>query len=130
MPQKNTASYALPALVYVLLIGVTFLPDVQPVLVKAFGSTPLGFPVPLVVAVAQAILLLPFAFALHHFMRIAGQAAREGHGAGIVDLLVFATSAGQRHPELRRSQIFSLAGLVYFVVLCAAWIVYADIKGI
>ena len=130
MPEASRASYALPALVYVLFIGVTFFPDVQPVLVKAFGSKPFGLPVTFVVALAQAILLLPFVFAIHHFMRIAEQAARDGHGIGKVGLLVYAMTVGQRHPQLRRSQVFSLMGLIYFVALCGAWIAYADARGI
>lgn len=130
MSQGSKTSYALPALVYALFIAVPFFPDVQPVLVKAFGSRPLGQPVMLVVALAQAILLLPFVFALHHFMRIAEQAAKDGRGLGKVGLLVYTMTVGQRHPHLRRSQVFSLIGLVYFVALCGAWIAYADMKGI
>lgn len=123
-------SYALPALVYMLIIGTTFSPDVQPVLVKAFGAEPFGVPVTVVVAVAQAIFLFPFVFALHHFMLIAERAAADGHGVGKVGLLVYVASVGQRHPELRRSQIISVAGLAYFVLVCGIWIAYADAKGI
>lgn len=130
MPQGSKTSYALPALVYVLFIGVTFFPDVQPVLIKAFGGRPFGLPVTLVVALTEAFLLLPFVVAIHHFTRIAEQAARDGHGIGKFGLLAYTMTAGQRHPHLRRSQVFSLMGLIYFVALCAAWIVYADMKGL
>jgi hypothetical protein len=83
-----------------------------------------------VVAGAVAVAFLPFALALHHFMLIAEQAAADGSSLGKIGLLAYAISVGQRHPELRRSQLISLFGLVYFVLVCAAWIAYADAKGI
>lgn len=126
----SRTSYALPAVLYMLFIGTTFSPDVQPVLAKAFGAEPFGYPVTVVVAIAQAIVLFPFAFALHHFMRIAERAAADGHGVGKIGLLAYAASVGRRHPELRRSQIISLAGLAWFVLVCGIWIAYADAKGI
>jgi hypothetical protein len=130
MAQKSKTIYALPALIYILLIGTTFSPDVQPVLVKAFGAEPFGFPVTLVVAIAQAVLLFPFVFAIHHFMLIAEQAAADGHSIGKVGLLAYAASVGQHHPHLRRSQMISVAGLIYFILVCGVWIAYADAKGI
>ncbi len=120
----------MPAAIYLLLVGTTFSPDVQPVLAKAFGARPFGYPATVVVAIAQAIVLFPFVFALHHFMLIAERAAAEGHGVGKVGLLVYAASVGQRHPELRRSQIFAVAGLAWLVLVCGIWIAYADAKGI
>ncbi len=130
MAQKSRMSYALPAVIYVLLIGTVFSPDVQPVLAKAFGLEPFGFPVTWVVAIAQAILCFPFVFALHHFMLIAEQAAADGSSIGKVGLLVYAASVGKLHPQLRRSQMISLIGLAYFVLICGAWIAYADARGI
>ena len=128
--KKSRTSYALPALIYVLLIGTIFSPEVQPVLAEAFGPKPFGFPVAWVVAVAQAIVLFPFILAIHHFMLISEQAAADGHSIGKAGLLVYAASVGQRHPHLRRSQMISVAGLIYFVLVCGAWIAYTDAKGI
>ena len=130
MSPKNRTSYAVPALIYALVVGTTFAPDVRPVLVEAFGAMPFGLPVAPVVAAAVAVLLLPFALALRHFMLIAQQAARDGSSLGSLGLLAYAASVGGRHPELRRSQLIALLGLVYFVLVCVAWIVYADSKGI
>jgi len=130
MPHKSRMSYALPAVIYIVIIGTVFSPDVQPVLAKAFGREPFGFPVAWVVAAIQAIVLFPFVFAMHHFMLIAGQAAADGRSIGKVGLLVYAANVGKLHPHLRRSQIISVAGLVYFVVICGTWIAYADAKGI
>lgn len=130
MAQKSRMSYALPAVIYVLLIGTVFSPDVRPVLAKAFGPEPFGFPVTWVVAIAQAILWFPFVFALHHFMLIAEQAAADGSSIGKVGLLVYAASVGKLHPQLRRSQIISVVGLIYFILICGIWIAYADAKGI
>lgn len=130
MSNKSKMSYALPAVIYALLIGTTFSPDVQPVLTEAFGSAPFGFPVVWVVAAAQTILLFPFIFAIHHFTLIAEQAAADGHSIGKIGLLMYLSSVGTRHPHLRRSQMISLGGLIYFVLVCGLWIAYADTKGI
>ena len=130
MVQKSKMSYALPAVIYALLIGTVFSPDVQPVLAKAFGPDPFGFPVAWVVAIAQAVLWFPFVFALHHFMLIAEQAASDGRSIGKIGLLMYLAEVGKRHPPLRRSQMISVTGLAYFALICGAWIAYADAKGI
>lgn len=130
MSNKSKASYVVPALIYALFVGTTFSPDVQPVLVAAFGARPFGLPVAPVVAGCVAVLLLPFVLAVYHFMRIAERAASEGHGLGKIGLLSYALTVGRRHPDLRRSQLLALVGLVYFILVCAGWIVYADSKGI
>lgn len=130
MTQRSKTSYVLPALIYVLIVGTAFSADVQPVLVKAFGAEPFGYPVALVVAIAQAVLWLPFVFAIHHFMLIVEQANKDGRSIGRMGLLAYAADVGRRHPQLRQSQVFSIAGLLYFVAICGAWIAYADAKGI
>lgn len=130
MIRKSRTSYVMPVLIYALLVGTSFSPDIQPFLAKAFGAAPFGLPVALVVAGAVALAFLPFALALHHVMLIAEQAAADGSSLGKIGLLAYAVSVGQRHPGLRRSQLISLCGLVYFVLVCAAWIAYADAKGI
>src|SRR5687768_1316443 len=122
MFSKSKMSYVLPAVIYAVIIGTTFSPDVQLVLAKAFGPEPFGFPVVWVVAAAQAILLLPFIFAIHHFMLIAEQAAADGHSVGKIGLLTYLASVGERHPHLRRSQIISLGGMIYFALVCGLWI--------
>jgi hypothetical protein len=128
--QKSKTSYVVPILIYALLVGTTFSPSIQPFLARAFGPSPFGLPVSLAVAGAVAILFLPFVLALHHFMLIAEQAAMDGRSLSKIGLLAYAIGVGQHHPELRRSQFVSLFGLVYFVLVCAAWIVYADSRGI
>jgi hypothetical protein len=127
---KSKASYAVPAVLYAIFVGTAFSPDVQPVLAKAFGVAPFGYPVAAVVAVTMAFVFLPFAVAIHHFMLIAEQAAADGGSVDKFSLLSYAVTAGQRHPHLRRSQMIALAGLIYFVMVCFGWIVYAAAKGI
>jgi hypothetical protein len=48
MMHKSRTSYAMPALIYALLVGTTFSPDLQPFLAKTFGAAPYGLPVALV----------------------------------------------------------------------------------
>jgi hypothetical protein len=94
MSPKNRTSYAVPALIYALIVGTTFAPDVRPVLVEAFGAAPFGLPVVPVVAAAVAVLLLPFALALRHFMLIAQQAAKDGSSLGSFGLLAYTSASG------------------------------------
>jgi hypothetical protein len=128
--RTTIARFLLPTLIVVVLIGTTFSPDARPTLVQAFGESPFGLPVTIVVAFAQLILFLPLLWVLYHLVRIAEQALKDGNGIGKIGLLIYITSVGQRHPELRRSQIVCLLGLLYFVAICAAWISYASMRGI
>lgn len=128
--QPKPASFLVPLLLCALVVATTYSADVHPVLVRAFGETPFGLPVTHVVAMGQGVLLLPFAYSIHHFMHIAHRAGAEGLSLGTFGLLSYAVSVGKRHPELRRSQVISLFGLIYFVAICAAWIIYADTRGI
>ena len=130
MNRTTIARFLLPTLIVVVLIGTTFSPDARPTLVQAFGESPFGLPVTIVVAFAQLILFLPLLWVLYHLVRIAEQALKDGNGIGKIGLLIYITSVGQRHPELRRSQIVCLLGLLYFVAICAAWISYASMRGI
>jgi hypothetical protein len=128
--RTTIARCLLPILILVVLIGTTFSPDVRPTLVQAFGESPFGLPVTIVVAFAQLVLFLPLLWVFYHLTRIAEQALKDGSGVGKIGLLVYLTSVGQRHPELRRSQIACLFGLLYFMAICAAWISYASVRGI
>jgi hypothetical protein len=48
-------------------------------------------------------------------------------GLGILYTLF---TIGKRAPELRRSQIITLGGFLYFIALIIAWICYAAARGI
>jgi len=130
MNRVKVVRLLIPALVVGTLIATTFSPDVRPTLVGAFGERPFGLPVASVVAVAEFVVFLPLLWSLYHFAKIAEQAAKEGVGLGKIRLLIYAATVGQRQPALRPSQLASLFGLIYFAVICAAWIVYASSKGI
>lgn len=127
--EPKPANFLIPFLLCALVVAATYSADVGPVLVRAFGEYPCGLPVTHVVAVGQC-LLLPFAYSIHHFMRIAHRAAAEDRSLGTFGLLSYAVRVGKRHPELRRSQVISLLGLIYFAAACAAWTIYADMRGI
>ena len=130
MNRTTIAKYLVPALILAVLVGTTFSPDVKPTLVQAFGENPFGLPVTIVVALVQLILFLPLLWVFHHLGRIAEQALKDGNGIGKIGLLIYAAGVGQRHPELRRSQVACLLGLLYFAAICAAWIFYASLRGI
>ena len=128
--KPKPANFLIPLLLCALVVATTYSADVYPVLVKAFGEYPFGFPVTHVVAVGQCLMLLPFAYSIYHFMYIAHRAAEEGRSLGTFGLLSYAATVGKCHPDLRRSQVISLLGLIHFVAVCAAWIIYADMRGI
>lgn len=130
MTRTTVARYLFPILILAILVGTTFPPDVRPTLIKAFGENPLGFPVVLVVASVQLILLLPLLWVLHHLMLIAEQAIKDGASIGKFGLLAYAAGGAKHHPGLRRSRTACLFGLIYFVAICAAWIAYASWRGI
>jgi len=128
--EPKPANFLIPLLLCALVVATTYSADVRPVLVRAFGEYPFGLPVTHVVAVGQCFVLLPFAYSIYHFVHIANRAAAEGRSLGTFGLLSYAVSVGKRHPELRRSQVISLLGLIYFAAVCTAWIIYADMRGI
>jgi len=123
---ETRTAIALSVVVYACVIGVNFKPSVHAKQVEAFGAAPLGLPVRGVVVLAESILFVPMPWCFWHAMRIAYQAAHDGCRFGLSYLL----TVGNRHPHLRRSQVVCLAGLAYFVALCAVWIVYAEVRGI
>jgi hypothetical protein len=113
-------------LIYAVVIGVNYDPKVRAKFAEAFGAEPLGLPVSFVVAVIETLLYLPMPWVFWHGMRLTFRALEEGRRPGIGYLL----TVGFSHPELRRSQVICLGGLVYFFLICGVWIAYAAARGI
>ena len=130
MNRSIISRFLLPVVILAVLVGATFSPEVRPTLVRAFGETPFGLPVTFVVAVAQLILFLPLLWALHHLVLIAERARKDSRFTGQFGLLVYLFGVGQRHTDLRRSQMACLFGLLYFAAICAGLIYYAAKLGI
>jgi len=124
--RERRALLVAPLLIYSIVIGCTFAPDVHATLAKAFGESPFGYPVTMVVAMAEVVLLLPLLWPMQHFGLIAMQSLKDGNGVGGIRILIYAFQVGGRHPHLRRSQYICLSGLVYFVAICGVWISYAS----
>ncbi len=119
-------SIAVSAALYAVIVGVNFAPEVRAKLVQAFGPEPLGLPVLLLVSVVDTILFLPVPWVFWHVGRIAYEAHLDGKRFNLVYLF----TAGNYHPQLRRSQMICFGGLLYFAVIAAAWISYAASRGI
>jgi hypothetical protein len=113
-------------LLYVVLVVVSFESAIQDTFVKAFGPHPLGIPLLVFVIGLQTILYLPMPWVFWHLMRLGFQASLDGKKLGIIYLLTVVNS----HPQLRGSQRVCIGGLVYFAVICGAWIAYAAALGI
>jgi len=120
------ATAFISVLICVVFVLVSFDPAVQETFVAAFGERPAGVPNIIFVLALQALLFLPMPWVFWHGMRLAFQARDDGRGLGIVYLL----TVGRSHPHLRTSVRVCIGGLVYFVVLCAAWIAYTAARGI
>jgi hypothetical protein len=113
-------------LIYACIIGVNFDSKVQAKHAEAFGAAPFGLPVALVVTGVETLLYLPMPWVFWHGMWIISQALEEGWMVSILYIL----TVGRSHPELRRSQLVCLGGLLYVALIAGAWIAYATARGI
>jgi hypothetical protein len=120
----NTA--AMSALIYAMILLVSFDSAVRETFVLAFGERPAGMSNLVFMLALQTLLYLPMPWVFWHGMHLTYQAMQEGRRIGIWYIL----TVGRYDPHLRRSQLACIAGLVYFVVICVAWIVYAEALGI
>ncbi|MDC0744872.1 hypothetical protein [Polyangium mundeleinium] len=102
-------------------------PNVRAVQVAAFGPAPLGLPVGLVVALAEVVLFAPFFWVFPHLMRLVMDRYAQGGSLSKLGIVLAVAQAG---PEGRRSRLIVVAGLVYFIALVTAWIVFAASRGI
>jgi len=76
--------------------------------------------------IAEALLFLPMPWVFWHTFRLSHQAREDGRLFGIVYVL----TAGNGRPEIWHSQLACIFGLAYFLLLGAAWILYAAWRGI
>jgi Protein of unknown function (DUF3592) len=120
------ATAIVSVLIYAALVLTSFDSAVRDTFLKTFGVRPAGMPNILFVIALQTLLYLPMPWVFWHAMRLVFQARDDDRRFGIGYLL----TAGDFHPELRRSQTVCVGGLVYFLVIGAAWIVYASARGI
>jgi hypothetical protein len=122
----RNATLFLSVIVYAVILGVNFEPAVRQKHAEAWGETPFGLPVLLVVSAVETILFLPVPWFVWHAMRLMFRAIEEGRHPGVLTFF----RVGPQHADLRRSQKVCLLGLLYFVTLVTAWIVYASARGI
>ena len=114
----------------VIVIGTNRYDDVLAVQQKAFGATPFGISVTLVVSTVELLLFLPYFWILEHVMRIVFQAVRDQASLSRSGLASYILNVHTRHPELGRSRVIAIAGLGYFVLLAGSWMAFASWKGI
>src|SRR5262245_7042447 len=122
----RNATIFVSVILYVGFLGVNFEPAVRQKHAEAWGETPFGLPVLLVVSIVETILFLPVPWFGWHGMRLMFRAIEEGRHPGVLTLF----RVGPQHLDLRRSQRVCLLGLLYFVSLVTAWIIYASARGI
>lgn len=123
----RTMGLVVAGLLLACVLGVNFDPKVRAVQAAAFGATPFGLPITLVVCVAELALFAPFFWVFAHLMRIVSESLRKGGSVSKVGIILAVARAG---PDQRRSRNIVIAGFVYFVAIVAAWIAYAAHRGI
>ena len=110
-----------------VILGCNLDPNVVLVFGKAFGRTPLGIPVVVLVTLAEVVLFLPMFPVFVHLVAVVQDAQRSGGAMTKVGVLVALVSGP---PELARSRRIAWLGLFYAVALMGAWIAYATARGI
>lgn len=96
----------------------------------AFGPTSLGMPTPICIALIVSLLYLPVPWFVWHAMEIVLRGKELGMPLGSLGIVLMFLTIGRRVPGLRGSQAVVAAGFCYFVTLLAAWIYYADARGL
>lgn len=136
MPKVVLKTVIISVVIYAILVGIHFDPEVRATFVKAFGPKPFGLPVTVVVIIAESLLFLPMPWVFFHLMHVMTRMMRDraerGSGAPI-SLSSFLLEGGRgwrRNSDLRRSYWIVLGGLLYFVLICAGWITFTAVRGI
>lgn len=114
--------------IYAILVVVSFGSAVREIHVLAFGERPLGLPNIVFMLALQTLLYLPMPWVFWHAVRLTLQSREDGEGVTLG--LGYLLTVHHGHPHLRYSQKVCLGGLLYFVAICGAWIVYAAILDI
>ncbi len=96
----------------------------------AFGPSIRGLPTPLAVTLAVTLVYLPIPWFLWHGVEIFLRGRDAGLPLGHLGIFYTLLTIGRSQPELRRSQVIAIGGLCYFVAVMAAWIYYADARGL
>jgi len=124
--RQIVSTVAVSALVYITCSLTLLDSAVQETLIKAFGARPFGVPNLILVVALQTLLFVPMPYVFWHWMKVTFQALQDGESIGVGYLL----KVGRLHPDLRRSRSVCLGGLLYFLAITGAWIVYASNRGI
>ena len=98
--------------------------------IGAFGPTMWALPTPVFVGLIVTGLYLPVPWFAWHANGIVLRGRDLGMSLDKLGILHMFLTIGRRAPELRRSQAVVAVGIGYFIALVAAWIWYADSRGI
>lgn len=122
----NGLSLLLFLLFWGLLLSVVLSAEGRAKNIQAFGATPFGLPVGVVVPIVLSILYLPLAWPIHHLLRFTYFAQKARRRPSLAALVAI-----DHTDEASRFSIAALVfGSLYFFGLCALWIAYTAMKGI
>jgi len=129
--KMKTMSIVFALIIYGVLIGINFDPNITQVQAKVSGNSPLGIPVRTFFIIVNAILFFPIFFVSKHFAKIASYALEQGKSVRGFSLIIYLFSIGKKHPSnIRKSKNIVLFSLLYFVLAFIVWILVASSKGV
>lgn len=96
----------------------------------AFGTEVFRVPIEYVVPVVLALLFIPFWSGCMGLAALTLHAMRKGRSSKLGLILELRSLLASNNPGERRVALKALWFFVYFVFLCAAWIIYAAMIGI
>lgn len=102
--------------------------DTRSFFTTSFGSQIFDLPSWVVLGSITMVLFLPIIPFGMHLMKLA--LAKGNHGSGKAHLILSVIDIPNDRPELKVSQKVVILGALYFFTLMAAWIIFAETKGI
>ena len=130
VPSVGVTQWAFTIGLYGVLLAVSLASDSRETFVKAFGPQPLGMSNTVFVVLLLTILYLPAVWIMPHVASLIVHSNPTGEyrtrpqaKQAIRDLI-------ERDPAMKRSNRIAVAGILYFLAVAVAWIVYASYRRI
>ena len=124
------ATILITVALYIGFIYATFNPKSQATFAKAFGQAPFGIPCLWFARVLLIIVLAPVPLVIWHLGIVLSRWRQNATGVYRHSILLWVLYGAWRQRDLRRSYLISIVGQAYFILIVAAWILYAEYLGL
>jgi hypothetical protein len=129
-PRARRVALVASVVIAFVIACVAFDPRIETKGAKILGPEPLGMTPRSFLLLSLAILFMPFPWVFYHVSLISTQARRDGLRFVGLGGLLYLFEVDRYHPDLRPSKLICLGAILYFFVICTAWIIYAGAHGI